>query len=202
LALLPGRFWEYALDGGSTFRVACEIGLWGEAWLAGSSGARCRATAGMVGLGLHGREGPADAVFDAFALAFSWMPWDASAKSWVDEPDANLSLHGALCGPVMAWRAFRGQGASSRFERSWDGLAEGWEQLGFHGLSGIGGMERSTIRTKALLLDGPGFGGFSASGRGLGSRPVKARLARWGNLGDHGVPGWSRVEANMGRSGH
>ena len=186
LSLPAGREWRFALDDGS-WSLSVQLGLLGETALLSDKGARMLACHSDLLFALHLRSGPADRVFDAFALAFGLTPLTEKPCLWRDTPAVDLLV-------LTPWQHLRvvlrhplGANIESRYERQWDSHNALWVQRGWHRLSALGGD--IVAQSVGCLSERDGPVGFRL--RIAGCREIRAGLAGFGNQGDHGVPAWS-----------
>ena len=186
LSLPAGREWRFALDDGN-WALSVQLGLLGETALVSDKGARLLACHNDLLFALHQRSGPADRVFDAFALAFGLTPLTEKPCFWRDTPAVDLL-------GLTRWQRLRvllhhplGANIESRYERQWDSRSALWVQRGWHRLSALGGD--IVAQSVGCLSERDGPVGFRL--RVAGCREIRAGLAGFGNQGDHGVPAWS-----------
>jgi hypothetical protein len=135
-------------------------------------------------LAFYDRQGPRDALLDAWLLALGLTPFATAASSWADEPAARLfPLRGwehsaaALLGPM-------GTSLASSYKRWWSEADGGWLQEGVHELR-VAGIFRARAASRVWFMPGRGVSQFRLERDGY---TIEAQLEAAGIHGDYGVP--------------
>jgi hypothetical protein len=163
-----------------------EVTLLGQMRLRAENGASAAFEHLNATLAFYDRQGPPDALLDAFCLAIGLTPLSRHAVSWVDAPPARLLSLNALQRGVLRCLRPLGAGLKSHYQRrKAPGTDRCWLQSGTHVLEA--GRLKSAATTTALLC--PEFGLRLLEMRS-NDQHWRAELTTIGQLQDWGIPGW------------
>jgi urea transporter len=171
-------------------RLRVELTLLGQFRLVSDSGASVAFEETPAVLACYDRQGGTDDFLDMWLLAMGLTPLSAAAQYWTDRPPARLLPLGWWQRLLIAAHPL-GPALSSRYERTWDKVADCWRQQGTHEF-GIGSFV--VARAISVSMISP-FAGCSAVALDTGNERWEAVLESTSQVADNGVP--LSVEAHV-----